>query len=153
MLGTVVSGLGICLTGIGTFVRVAPDLERRTRRHFYSIAPFTRGLFSLRNHVKKRDEGYRFTIEHRQVCKEFIDYVDAHDIREPPDEVPKSVTNGAAALEIELPNGDTENYLQGNPSQRSIVELLTLSIERACRNYGLLIAVIGAVITVVGTAI
>jgi hypothetical protein len=153
MLGTAVSAFGIFLTGVGTFVRVAPDLERNTQRHFYSIAPFTRELFALRKEVKESDKGLRFTIEHGRVRKEFIDYIDAHDIREPPDEVPKSVTNVAADLEIELPNGDTENYPQGTRAQRILVELLTLSIERACRNYGLLIAFIGAGITIVGTVI
>lgn len=153
MLGTVISALGIFLTGIGTFVRVAPDLERNTRRHFYNIAPFTRELFALRKAIKDSDKGLRFTIEHRGVRKEFIDYIDAHDIREPPDEIPKSVTNVAADLEIELPNGDIEKYPQGTHGQRILVELLTLSIERACRNSGLLIAVIGAGITIVGTVI
>lgn len=153
MLGTVVSALGIFLTGIGTFVRVAPDLERKNRRRFYSLAPFTRELFVLRMDVKGSKKGTRFTVKHKRVCKEFIDYIDAHDIREPPDEVPKSVTNVAADLEIELANGETKRYPQGTYGQRTLVELLTLSIERACRNYGLLIAVIGAGITIVGTVI
>lgn len=153
MLGTAISIFGIFLTGMGTFVRVAPDLDRQIRRQFYKIAPFTRELFDLRRDVKKSDKGVRFTVEHKRVSKEAIDYLDAHDIREPPNQVPKSVTNVAAELEIELPNGETESYAQGTFGQRALVELITHSIERACRNYGLLIAVIGAGTTIIGTIV
>lgn len=153
MLSTAISVLGIFITGIGTFVRVAPDLDRKYRRHFYRNAPSTRELFELRKKVKNSKKGTGFTIKHKRVRKEFIDYIDSHDIREPPDQVPKSVTNVAADLEIELPGGETERYPQGALGQRIVVELLTHSIERACRNNGLLIAVLGALITIAGTII
>jgi hypothetical protein len=153
MIGAGVSAFGIFLTGLGTFVRVAPDLERKSRRWFYGNAPFIRELFVLRKEMKGSKKGRQFTVEHKRVCKEFIDYIDANDIREPPDQVPKSVTNVAAGLEIELPDGGTEMYPQGTSGQRVLIKLLTLSIERACRNYGLIIAVIGAGITIVGTVI
>lgn len=107
----------------------------------------------LRKDVKESERGYQFTIKNRLVRKEFIDYIDAHDLREPPDKVPKSVTNVAADLEIELPDGEIKSYPQGTISKRILVELLTLSIERACRNYGLGIAIIGAGMTIVGTII
>lgn len=153
MLGTAVSATGIFLTGIGTIVRVAPDMDRRYRRWFYSNAPLVKGLFQMREDIKHSDRGWNFTVESKRVCKEFIDYTDAHDVRDPPDEVPVSVTNVAASLEIELPNGDKESYPQGTFGKRILVELITSSIDRTCRNYGLGIAVFGAGLTILGTFI
>lgn len=153
MLGTIISILGISLTGLGTFVRVAPDLERRTRRHFYSIAPITRDLFLCRKEIKKSATTTQFTIRHRPVRKELIDYIDAHHLSEPPDQLPKTVTNVAADIEIELPSGETNRYPAGELGNRTLVKLLTLSIERRCRNSGLMIGAIGVVITIFGTTI
>lgn len=152
MIGTIVSIAGILLTLLGTFVRAVPDVDRRARRRFYCISPFTRELFSKRMDVKRSARGYRHPIEHPRVRREVIDYIDAHDTAEPPDQIPKMVKNGAARIEIELPNGEVEYYLQGGDSKRTLVELLTQSIERACRNWGLAIAIIGALIAILGAA-
>lgn len=151
MIGAVISALGIFLTGIGTFIRVVPDLDRRLRQNFYSNAAFTHNLFSIRGLLKNSDRGRKFTIEHRRVCKELVDYVDAHDINDPPDQIPEKIRNGAARIEAEYSDGTKEYFLEGQPSQRTLVELLTLSIERSCRNSGLVIAVIGTLLAIGGT--
>jgi hypothetical protein len=101
--------------------------------------------------VKQSDKGMTFTIQNRRVSRELIDYVDAHDIHEPPNRLPKKVKNVAAQIQVEYENGDEDVYLRGRPSQRTLVELLTLSIERSCRNSGLGIAVVGTLITIFGT--
>lgn len=151
MFGTIISVIGVFLTGIGTFVRVAPDLERHIRRHFYRISPSTRDLFSLKKEIKRSKKGVQFTIDNKGVRREFIDYIDAHHLREPPEQLPKTVTNVAADFEIELPDGQIIRYPLGELSQRTLVELLTLTIERKCRNNGLLIGIIGVGITIIGT--
>ncbi|WP_280585392.1 hypothetical protein [Halorubrum sp. Boch-26] len=123
------------------------------RRQFYSNAPFTRELFEIRQEIKESPKGWNFTIRSRAVRKEFIDYVDAHDIRDPPDQVPVSLSNVAASIEVEMPNGDPEEFLRGGFSERTLVEIITLAIERKCRNNGLIITIIGAVLTIIGTII
>lgn len=151
MLGQVVSALGISIIGLGTFVRVVPDLDRPIRRGFYQNAPATRDLFEIRKRVKQSHKGRKFTIQNRRVSRELIDYVDAHDIDEPPDRLPKKVKNVAAEIHVEYENGGEEIYLRGRPSQQTLVEILTLSIERSCRNSGLGIAVVGTLIAISGT--
>lgn len=152
MLATLISVLGVVITGVGTFVRVVPDINRSIRRHFYNIS-FTHELFSLRKSIKDSQKGKQFTTEHRAVRREFIDYIDAHHLREPPDELPKKVRNVAADIEVEFSNGDTLRYPMGELGQRILVELLTLSIERECRMKGLQIGIIGVFITILGSVI
>lgn len=153
MLGQSLSAFGVFLIGIGTFVRVTPDLDRPIRRGFYQNAPVTRELFKLRKRVKKSDKGWRFTIENQRVSRELIDYVDAHGLDEPPDRLPQKVRNVAAQIQVQYPNGDKEIYLRGHRSQETLVELLTLSIERSCRNSGLGIAVVGTSIAILGAVL
>jgi hypothetical protein len=85
------------------------------------------------------------------VSKELIDYIDANDIKEPPDELPKKVKNVATQIEVEYEDGDGEDYLRGSSSKSTLVKLLTLSLERSCRNSGLGIAVVGTFIAIYGT--
>jgi len=151
MLSQIVSALGIFIIGIGTFVRVVPDLDRPVRRGFYQNAPVTRDLFEIRKEIKQSDKGTRFTIENRRVSREFIDYVDAHDIQEPPNCLPKRIKNVAAEIQVEYENGGNGIYLRGTRAQQTLVELLTLSIERSCRNSGLSIALVGTLIAISGT--
>jgi hypothetical protein len=151
MLSQIISAFGIFIIGIGTFVRVVPDLDRPVRRRFYQNAPVTRDLFEIRKDIKQSDKGNRFTIENRRVSREFIDYVDAHGTEEPPNCLPKRIKNVAAQIQVEYENGDDGIYLRGTRAQRTLVELLTLSIERSCRNFGLSIALIGTLIAISGT--
>lgn len=151
MHGPVVSAVGIFITATGTFIRVAPDLDRRIRRPFFKYTPLTSTLFSIRSQVKESDRGVKHTVRHRRALREFIDYVDANDINEPPDQIPVSIKAEAAYIQAESPEGQTSNYLKGRPSNRTLVEILTQSIEKRCRNYGLLIASLGAVMTIIGT--
>jgi len=150
MLGQIVSAVGIFVIGLGTFVRVVPDLHRPIRRGFYRNAPVTRDLFKIRNNVKQSDKGKRFVIQNRRVSRELIDYIDSNDIHNPPNRLPEKVKNVAAQIQVEYEDGDEEIYLQGRDSQRTLVEILTLSIERSCRNSGLGIAVVGTFIAIFG---
>lgn len=153
MHGTASSVFGALIIGIGTFIRVTPDLDRSVRRHFFRNYAMTRKLFELRKKVKDSDKGVNYTVYHQRVIKEFIDYVDSTDIKEPPDDFPHSIASSAACIEVEYENGDTEEFLRGGASKRTLVELLTLSIERRCRNFGLLVAFIGTGFVIAGAVL
>lgn len=153
MAGWFISALGIFITGVGTFMRVAPDLPRWHRRRWYKIFPMTRDLFEKRRRVKSGSKSLQHTVRDRRVTRELIDYVDAKSLEEPPDTVPKSIKSVAAHIEAEYPDGDVERFVEGQISNRTLVELLTLTIERECRNYGLLTALIGAGLAIIGTVV
>ena len=150
MLGTVMSAIGIFVTAIGTFIRVTPDLDRDIRRRFYRNAPKTRKLFDIRSDIKQSGKGYWFTIQNRRISRELIDYVDSSTLEEPPDEIPKKIATDAARMKAEFSGGRVDYFVRGKPSHRTLVRILTLSIEKKCRNYGLLIATIGAVLAITG---
>lgn len=150
MLGTSLSILGLFLVAIGTFVRVMPDLNRGIRRHYYRNAPLTRDLFRIRKDVKHSPRWRSWTISNERVCREFIDYIDANDIVEPPDELPIAIGNQAADLVAEFSDGSDERYLRGGISKQRLVEILTNAIERSCRNSGLGIAFVGTLTLILG---
>jgi len=107
----------------------------------------------MRDNIKNSSRGVRFTVYSLAVRREFIDYVDAHDIHDPPDEVPVSISNVADRIEAEMSDGQSFEYLRGSHSQRKLVEIITLAIEKQCRNNGLAITIIGALLTILGTVI
>jgi hypothetical protein len=153
MLGTLLSILGLSLVGLGTFVRVMPDLNRDIRRHYYRNAPLTRDLFRIRKEVRQSDRWQSWTVSNERVCREFIDYIEANDIEEPPEELPISVRNEAADLVAEFPDGSEKRYMRGGVSKFKIVEILTNTIERTCRNSGLGIALVGTLTLIAGRLI
>lgn len=153
MLAPFISALGISVTGIGTFIRVTPDIPRRDRRRFYRIYPMTRKFFDIRRSIKTGNKGIQYTIRDKRVAQELIDYVDAERLEDPPKEIPEKITSVAAHIEAQYPNGTTEKFVRGKIANRTLVKILTMTIERQCRNYGLLIALIGIGLTVTGTVI
>lgn len=151
MLGTVIQIIGVVITAIGTFIRVVPDLDRRIRRTFYENYPMTRELFSRRADVKQADQGANFTIKNKMILREFVDYVDSNSMKKPPDQLPQSITAGAARIVAEFADESEEVFFHGGLSNPKLIEIITLAIEKRCRNFGLLIAVIGAVLVIIGT--
>lgn len=145
--------VGALLIAIGTFVRVSPDLPRPHRRTFYQINPRTRDLFSLRTDVKRSQRGTKHPVSDARVSKELIDYVDAKGRKQPPTALPDTVTNVAACIEAAFPDGTVERYLEGRPADNTLIELLTRSVERQCRNDGLLIAFFGTALVIVGASL
>lgn len=151
MAGAIISAIGIFITGIGTFIRAVPDLDRPIRHHFYKNAPKTRELFESRSHIKEIGKERTYTLTNRRVSRELIDYVDSNALEDPPDRTPERLITDATQIKVEYPNGDTDYFIKGKIAHRTFIELLTLSIEKRCRNYGLLIAVIGTGLAISGT--
>lgn len=150
MLGAVISAVGIFITGIGTFIRAVPDLDRPIRRHFYRNAPKTRKLFESRSLIKKAGKEKVYTITNRRVARELIDYVDSTGLEDPPEEIPKKMMTHGAEIKVEYPDGEIDTFVEGKIAHRTFIELFSLAIEKRCRNYGLLIAVIGTGLAIGG---
>jgi hypothetical protein len=103
--------------------------------------------------VRQSDRWQSWTVSNERVCREFIDYIEANDLEEPPEELPVSVRNEAAELVAEFPDGSEKHYMRGGISKFKIVEILTDTIERTCRNSGLGIALVGTLTLIAGRLI
>lgn len=150
MVSTFLLAIGAGVSLLGTWVRVTPDLSRKHRRWSYQLYPFTRDLIDKRTEIKKSEKGVSFTIENNRIRREAIDYIDAKDIREPPSEPPIAVKNKGANIQLEFSDRDPEQYMLGYGGQKGLVELHTMGMERACRNTGIGIVIVGGFVTITG---
>lgn len=148
-----ISGLGIFVAFLGTYILALPDLDRTRRRHFYRIAPTLRPLFRLRENVKDTGRGAGFSSKDRTICYTFIDYIDQQGLEEPPEVTPRKITMGAARILVTFPGGTEEPYCRGGPSQIHFTKIVDLALERKCRKLGISIAWVGTLTAIVGTAL
>lgn len=150
---SLVSGFGILIVFLGTYVLALPELSRRWRHQFYRMTPHLRTVFLLREHVRDADRGVRFSTEDRTICYTFIDYIDQQDLEEPPEETPSKIAMDGAQITATFPDGSEESYCRGGDSQLHFMRSVGHALERRCRIMGISIAWVGTLIAIVGTVL
>ncbi|WP_440989151.1 hypothetical protein [Haloarchaeobius baliensis] len=143
-----ISGLIFGLLGI--VIRVLPVISRRIRNTVYSVLPNVKTRYRLFKDIENSDRGIRFTVRDKRVRKEFIDYVEKYGNDSPPNQVPREIRNGADRIEVTYPDGSTDEFFRGAFSQEKLADIVYKSIEKSCRNWGTVIAIIGTGVAVLG---
>ncbi|MDZ5810548.1 hypothetical protein U4E84_04185 [Halorubrum sp. AD140] len=144
----IVSSVGIALVLIGTLVLALPDLPRFLRIRYYKNSRLLRDYYEAREYVLSAKRGRRFTFEDYVICYTFIDYLDMNYRSDIPDNTPEKIETGAVTIRAKEEDGWNEYDFQ--MPQRSIVELLDLTLERECRISGIAIALIGTLLAIIG---
>lgn len=150
---TIVTGAGITVGFIGTYILALPELDRDIRRQFYKNALYLRGIYDCRNQVGQWSMGSGFTSENHDICFTLVDYIyqPGVSIRE---ETPVRVESEATRLRFYYSDGNEELvHLENTLPRTALWETLTMVLNRRCRRMGIGVAFVGAVIAVIGAII
>lgn len=147
------TGIGIIISFIGTYILALPELDRDYRQRFYRNAPYLRKMNEIRNQVGQWSMGTGFTVEENIICYTFVDqmYHPDSEIRE---ETPICVESSATELIFHYSDGGKEQAQLGNTEPRiALYRTLSLVLDRRCRQMGVAIAFTGALIAIVGAVL
>ncbi|WP_144427184.1 hypothetical protein [Halolamina pelagica] len=148
MIGGVLTLLGAVISLLGLIVRVTPGLDRPKRRYMYKHLPITKSLFQLRQSTNKGRTPDK--VNDKWIIREFLDHIDNHLTRDTPEKAVVAVTPYAADFRVHFSDGEQDSYGLGRPSHDVFETIVSDAMQSKCQWWGLVTAVIGALITGVG---
>lgn len=153
LISEMVSVAGILMIFIGTYGLALPDLDRKTRKRTYCMAPHLRKMYKLREETREIDRGWNIITENKTICYTFIDFIERKELETPPDDVPTQIRTGGAEIVAKFNDGTEEAYYRGGDSRVAFIQIVSLALERRARIMGISIALMGTIVALVGTVL
>ncbi|GAB3676789.1 hypothetical protein GCM10028856_35360 [Halopiger thermotolerans] len=148
-VGAILALLGT-ITGLaGLLIRVLPKFPRHIRVKIFSHLPWTKQPYKKRVETVHASRGRIIKVRNKHVCRSFVDYIDRKGLEEPPREVPKQISTGAAKIIAEYDDGEKEEFYRGGDPQKGFIEIIDLTLEQTCNFYGGLIAAFGSILLII----